>query len=128
MNISLQQFFYVGLGGVFGSLSRFLVSRYFIDKVKWTLIPWGTLTVNLLGSFLMGLIFALSMRKSEVKEFLQLCLMTGFLGSFTTFSTYSLETIYRLQSGQYKAALINFILNNLLCFLVCFLGIILVKK
>ncbi|QBK26933.1 fluoride efflux transporter FluC [Ureibacillus thermophilus] len=76
-------FLFVGIGGFAGAVSRFAMSKAFNKKVSF---PFGTLTVNLLGSFLLGMIVG-----AKVNEMIALLFGTGFLGAFTTFSTMKLE-------------------------------------
>ena len=81
----------VGLGGALGSMLRFLLSKYLTQTVEATSLaslPVGTLTVNLLGCFVFGLVSALAVRTSVISSELQLLLVTGFCGAFTTFSTF----------------------------------------
>ncbi|MEO5976944.1 MAG: fluoride efflux transporter CrcB [Chryseolinea sp.] len=84
----------VGAGGFLGSVSRLLMVR-FIDQKVGVVFPYGTLTVNLVGSFLLGVIFALSQRSSDsdTTEHWRLFLATGFCGGFTTFSAFALENL-----------------------------------
>ncbi|RUM89405.1 MAG: fluoride efflux transporter CrcB [Thermovibrio sp.] len=110
---------YVGLGGFFGALSRFLISG-FVQKLLQTTFPVGTLTVNVLGSFLIGFLVLLfeTLIAPEWKAFF----VTGFLGALTTFSTFSYETVVFIQEGLWIKALLNVLLNVLLCLLATLLG------
>ena len=85
---------YVALGGFFGAISRFTISRKLSDHSAF---PLGTLTVNLIGSLSLGFIIGL-----ELPSNIALLLGTGFLGAFTTFSTLSLEMVNMIQNGQKK--------------------------
>jgi len=110
---------YVGLGGFFGALSRFLISG-FVQKLLQTTFPVGTLTVNVLGSFLIGFLVLLfeTLIAPEWKAFF----VTGFLGALTTFSTFSYETVVFIQEGLWIKALLNVLLNVLLCLFATLLG------
>jgi len=110
---------YVGLGGFFGALSRFLISG-FAQKLAGTTFPVGTLTVNVLGSFLIGFLVLLfeNLIAPEWKAFF----VTGFLGALTTFSTFSYETIVFIQEGLWIKALLNVLLNVLFCLFATLLG------
>lgn len=111
----------VGCGGFAGSSIRYLVYSL-VKRYATSLFPWATVIVNLSGSFLMGVLFAL-VSKHLVPKNLQLFFMTGFLGSLTTFSTYSLDTLSLLELGKYKTAFINIGINNLGGIAAAFCGI-----
>ncbi|MEH7884323.1 fluoride efflux transporter CrcB [Bacillus sp. JJ1609] len=85
--MSMLNVFLVGLGGFFGAITRFSLSQYINKKFSFK-IPIATLFINLLGSFLLGLIIGIGMRGSAL-----LLIGTGFMGAFTTFSTFKLEGI-----------------------------------
>ncbi|MFC7392727.1 fluoride efflux transporter CrcB [Scopulibacillus cellulosilyticus] len=94
--------FWVGVGGFFGAISRYWVSSKFNKKGKSS-FPYGTLLVNLIGSFLLGLISA-----SRLASSWQLLLGTGFMGAFTTFSTFKLENI-QMHLKRQKGVLITYL-------------------
>ena len=103
---------FVGLGGFFGAISRFLIAG-FAQKLAGTTFPVGTLTVNVLGSFFIGFLVLLfeNLIAPQWKAFF----VTGFLGALTTFSTFSYETTVLLQEGLIAKALLNITLNVVLC-------------
>ncbi|WP_194778124.1 fluoride efflux transporter CrcB [Pararhodonellum marinum] len=90
----------VGLGGMIGSVLRYL-SFYFLTKWIPSSFPWGTFTANVLGCLLIGLVFGLSDRVSWITPEWRLFLATGICGGYTTFSTFSMENLRFLQTGQY---------------------------
>ena len=105
-------FVYVAIGGAIGAVFRYLVS---IISLKYlaTTFPWGTLIVNLLGSFVIGFLWGL-FELSTISQNTRLFLFMGILGSFTTFSSFSLESFNLLRSGEYWFFFLNIILNVVL--------------
>lgn len=91
---------FVGLGGFLGAVCRYLV-HLAIQYKSTSVFPWATFIVNLVGCFLIGVIFSLAARNKIANEELRLFLAAGFCGSFTTFSTFSLENFHMMQSGNY---------------------------
>lgn len=108
----LKNIFLVAIGGGLGSVFRYLIGLA-AEKNTVSAFPVGTFTVNILGGFFIGLLFGLSLKSSENNETLKLLLMTGFCGGFTTFSTFSLENLTLLQSGQYFVVL-AYVLSSIL--------------
>lgn len=90
----------VGIGGFLGSISRFLVSRYFQIHTL-TNFPWGTFTVNILGSFIIGLVYGLSERGNLMTPEWRLFLAVGFCGGFTTFSSLANDAFTLLQGREF---------------------------
>lgn len=104
----------VAVGGAFGAVARYWVGGYVVNNTDHYL-PLGTLTVNVLGSMLMGVCFVLIMEKAQLPPASRQLLMVGFLGAFTTFSTFSLETLVLIQEGHILSAVIYIILSVLCC-------------
>lgn len=104
----------VGCGGFFGAAGRYLVSTWISRAVSHP-FPFGTLAVNLLGAFLIGLFSELCSLRFPERERLLLFLTTGITGGFTTFSTFSLETLRLLEGGRYWLAGLNILLSLLCC-------------
>lgn len=103
----------VALGGALGALGRYWVSGL-LNNAEHRL-PLGTLSVNVLGSFLMGVCFVLILERARLSPELRPLLMVGFLGAFTTFSTFSLETVAMIGEGHVMSALIYILLSVSLC-------------
>lgn len=99
-----MNYFYVGLGGIFGACARFYLGTA-IQQMTLTGFPYGTLSVNLLGSFLLSFIATSSLLRWKLPRPYLLAINTGCIGSFTTFSTFSVETIHLLEQGHLLAAL-----------------------
>jgi CrcB protein len=94
---------YIGLGGFLGSTSRYLVHKW-IHSLFSGSFPLGTMTVNIVGCFLIGIIFGLSTKGTIQSNEWKLFLTTGFCGGFTTFSAFSIENIHLIKGGQYLSA------------------------
>ena len=121
-----MQYLYVFLGGGLGAVCRYLATTAIGARFGMTL-PFGTLFVNTLGSFLMALImgFLLAMAKTNnlLSEPLRLLLTVGFLGGFTTFSSFSMETLTLIRSGSIVLAIANIAANVLLGLIAAILGL-----
>jgi len=106
-------------GGALGSLARYAASG--LTQKYFSSFPIGTLTVNLIGSLLIGLLWGL-WGNANLSVGTKTFLFIGILGGFTTFSAYSLDTLNLFREGAVKMALINIAANNLLGLLLVFLG------
>jgi fluoride exporter len=94
----------VGSGGMLGSIARYILTRT-IDAKAGSLFPYGTLAVNVIGSFILGIIFAIAARKTGMDENWRLFFGTGVCGGFTTFSAFTLENFNLLQTRPLIAGL-----------------------
>ncbi len=99
----------VFIGGGLGSVARWYVSMKMNGMTP--VLPVGTLTVNLIGAFIIGLGIAIFSRLTHLDPVWKLLLTTGFCGGLTTFSTFSLEVVYMLQDGRFAGAMLNMFLN-----------------
>jgi len=120
-----MNFAFIALGGAVGAIARYLISLTVNLNVNHPL-PFGTLAVNASGSLAIGFLYVLFERTGAPQETRLLCI-TGFLGAYTTFSSYTLETVNLFLEGRPGLAAINFALNNALC-VACVLGGILVSR
>lgn len=111
----------VMLGGALGSLARFWLSGW-LNNAEYRL-PLGTLSANVIGSLLMGILFVLILEKARLSPEMRPLLMTGLLGGFTTFSTFSLETVSLIQEGHLGAALLYVLLSVVICLLALAAGL-----
>lgn len=117
-----MQYLFIGLFGAFGCLARYAVSGW-IYSLLGRALPWGTLGVNVAGSFLLGLLMEGSLRSTLPPEF-RIGIGVGFLGGFTTFSTFSYETFRMLEEGSYLQAGVNVLLNVVVCLTFTAFGIL----
>lgn len=111
----------IALGGALGAMARYWVSGV-LNNAEHRL-PFGTLTVNVLGSFLMGVCFVLVLERAKLSPEMRPLLMTGFMGAFTTFSTFSLEAVALIQEGHMMSALIYISLSLILCLVALYAGL-----
>ena len=115
--------FFIGFGGFFGAISRYLVG-VFINNIGLN-TNISTLLVNIIGSFFMGLLFYIFSTNSS--DFYKMFFVVGFLGSFTTFSAFSLDAMNLFLASQYINFLIYIILSVVLSILFIFLGFVSAK-
>lgn len=120
----------LGLGCALGGMARFGLSQW-LHNVLGRVFPWGTLAVNLLGSFIIGLGFVCLTERHlltpALTHQLRLLLLVGLLGSFTTFSTFSLDSITLIENGHLGLALLYIITSVTLCLLATYSGLALAR-
>lgn len=102
----------IGAGGLLGTLSRYVISVW-VDERSQSSFPYGTLAVNVLGCFAAGFLFQW-VEGTTLSPEMQLAIFTGFLGGFTTFSAYGLQTLTLTRGGMLTAATVNVLLSNIL--------------
>lgn len=119
-------YFWVAVGGAFGSVGRYWLSGVVAARIGET-FPWGTLVVNVSGSFVIGLLAALSGPESRVlaSPGFRLFFMIGVCGGYTTFSSFSLQTLNLLRDGEWLYAGGNVALSVILCMFGVWLGYLL---
>jgi fluoride exporter len=121
----MNQLISIALGGACGAVVRFLMSS---GLYQWLGrgFPYGTLAVNVVGSFLIGLLTeALILQRIAIGVEYRAAILVGFIGAFTTFSTFSLETIYLLEQGSFGKAGLNILVSVLGCLLAVWIGLLL---
>ncbi|RXQ92215.1 fluoride efflux transporter CrcB [Ancylomarina salipaludis] len=113
----------IGIGGFVGSVARYFLSRLNLN-VDFYAIPIGTLSVNVLGSFIIGLLMGISDKSTILTADLRLLLMVGLCGGFTTFSSFTSENLMLMHNGQFFSVFLYTGLSILLGFLAVYLGFI----
>ena len=112
----------VFIGGGLGAVSRFLVTTALSGKLGN--FPLGTLTANLLGSLIMGLVLGILAGRVHIgTEYVRLFVAVGFLGGFTTFSSFSAETLTLIQNGQIFSATVNVVVSVVAGLTACAIGL-----
>ncbi len=114
----------VALGGAFGAVSRYLISGWVARLTHESAFPYGTLAVNVTGSFLLGLMMGLGGEgRLLLPPAVRVVLGIGFLGAFTTFSTFSYETVEALRIGDFRVAVGNTVISVVTALAACWLGL-----
>lgn len=111
----------VGVAGAFGALSRYGVEGFVSERFPGS-FPSGTFVINVTGSFLLGLLFVLLTERVAVSPALRTSLTVGFVGAYTTFSTFSFETLRLLEDGALRTAAVNVVATMALGLLAAWAG------
>jgi CrcB protein len=117
----------IAAGGAVGALLRYWVSTA-VYGLLGRGFPYGTLAVNLLGSFLMGFLFVMLNERLAAPPELRAALLIGLLGAFTTFSTFSIETFNLIEQADYLKAMANMVLSVVLCLALAWMGLVLGRQ
>ena len=115
----------VASGGAIGALLRLLINGM-VNKHFIHVLPLGTLTVNLLGSLVIGMLFAYFHQSTAITPHLKTFLVTGILGALTTYSTFAIESFFLLEAGKYMHAFANMALNLFGTILMAGIGYLLI--
>lgn len=116
-----MEYIYIGIGGFFGAILRYLVSSYY-QSILHTVFPIETFFINIFGSFLLSYISNLALEEFKLGFNIRLAITTGFIGAFTTFSTFTKETMDLLRDGKIAMALMYVLLSILIGFIMSFIG------
>lgn len=117
----------IATGGAVGALMRFYLSNAVYQWLGRS-FPWGTLVVNVLGSLFMGLLYVWLVEKLALAPVWRAALLVGVLGAFTTFSTFSIETVLLIEQAAWWRALSNILLSVLLCTAAAWLGVMIGRQ
>jgi CrcB protein len=119
----MKEILLIALGGALGALSRYSCGQ-FVTRLYPGHFPLGTWLINVSGSFFIGLLFVLIVERVKIHADLRYVFMVGFLGAFTTFSSFSLETVNLLQHGRMLIAMFYVLSSVIVCLFATWLGII----
>jgi len=119
----MSRFLWICLGGAAGTGARYLLSGWLL-RVAGPAFPWGTLAVNVIGSFLLGAIMHVALTTDLISPTLRLGLTTGVMGGFTTYSTFNYETLQYLQRSDWLAAGANLAATVVACLAAGALGVL----
>ncbi len=117
----MGKYFAVGVGGFVGSVARFWLAVY-VGQRMGTRFPYGTFLINVSGSFLIGLVMTILTERTHLSPTYRYLIPIGFIGGYTTFSTFEYETLRAIQDGQFTIGLLNMVLSVLVGFLMVWTG------
>ena len=123
----ITELFALLVGGTLGTFLRYQITHIWLTNAKYCMIPLPTLIVNSAGSFLIGFLYEIFTTIGIAIPHAEKIIFVGFLGAFTTFSMYSLESITLFREGKYKEALIYVTLSNLVPLLLVIVGFCVAK-
>ncbi|MHB8875773.1 MAG: fluoride efflux transporter CrcB [Myxococcaceae bacterium] len=117
----MSRFLWICLGGAVGTGARYLLSGWTL-RVLGPAFPYGTLAVNVLGSFLLAVLMVVGLHSTALSPTMRLVLTTGVMGGFTTYSTFSYESMRYFQDGAWLIGALNIGVTVLACLAACLLG------
>ncbi len=123
----MKQIYAIAAGGAIGALLRYWISMIIFANVGRS-FPWGTLVVNIIGSFLIGFLSIFFIDKLAITSEWKSFWLIGLLGAFTTFSAFSLETVNLIERADYLSASMNVLANVFACILAAIFGIVIAKQ
>ncbi|HVL23766.1 MAG TPA: fluoride efflux transporter CrcB [Thermomicrobiales bacterium] len=118
-----MEYIWVGIGGFLGANARYILGGQIADRLGTT-FPYGTMIVNISGAFVIGVLLTLLTDRVVADPLWRQLTVVGFLGGYTTFSSYTFEAVGLMQSGRWSSALLYIAGSNLLGLIACYLGIV----
>ena len=122
----LKNFLAISVAAIVGANLRYLLSRLAARELG-PVFPYGTLFINIVGSFIVGLFLIWTTERVLIDPHWRLVVVIGFCGSFTTFSSYAFETMAYFEGGQWGLMLVNILSNNVLCLVAALAGMALAR-
>ena len=122
----MQAILWISLGAIAGANLRYFVAQY-IAKTFSASFPYGTLVINVTGSFVLGFFLVWTTERVFADPRWRLLIAVGFCGGYTTYSSYAYETFALFEQGQWIASSLNFVVTNLLCFAAVVLGAVMAR-
>jgi CrcB protein len=123
---TIKDMLVISLGAIFGANARWIISRYLAKAIS-PLFPYGTLVINVSGSFVVGFFMIWATERVLLDPRWRLLIVIGFCGAFTTFSSFAFETMALFEQGQWNLMAANFVSNNLLCLFAALGGMVLAR-
>lgn len=123
----MSKYWMIGIGGFIGAIARFWLGGYISNRMG-TRFPYGTFVINCTGSFLIGFIMTLLAERTHWSPNWRYLIPVGFIGAYTTFSTFEYETLRSIQEGEMLMASLNVSLSVLIGFISVWLGVIAGKR
>lgn len=123
----MTQIAFIAVGGAIGALMRFWMSTG-VHAIFGRDFPYGTLSVNVTGSLLIGILYVLFYERMDISVEWRAAILIGVLGAFTTFSTFSIETLNLIEASEHLKAFVNVLLSVSLCLLACWFGMVMARQ
>ncbi len=123
----MGKFLLIGLGGAVGTWARYLISGFML-RMLGTAFPYGTLTVNLVGSFLIGAIMHIGLSTELLSPTTRIVLTVGVMGGFTTYSSFNYETMQYFQEGELFRGLLNLLVMVCCCVVAGWMGLVFARR
>jgi CrcB protein len=118
----MEKLFCIAFAGALGALARYGFADY-VQRRSGSGFPWGVFTVNMIGSFIFGFLWAFSEERGWVTENMRALAFTGFLGAFTTFSTFAFDNAQLARSANWQFFAVNIVLTNMAGIALVFAGL-----
>jgi fluoride exporter len=118
---------YIGIFGLLGVFGRYFIGLFF-NKFFQSSLPYDTFLINIVGAFVIGIIYVLGIEKAQITQELRVGIMVGFLGGFTTFSSYCLDAVRLFESYKYLQGFLYISLSPIVGTLATILGIFLARR